>query len=70
MWYHYIDNNNHNTADCRAIAIFKQQKIKEFLAFQPNLELERSLWHSLFFFEEVNALKSQLNPEKNANSKQ
>jgi hypothetical protein len=26
MWFHYCDNNNHNTADCRAIAKFKQQK--------------------------------------------
>jgi hypothetical protein len=26
MWCHYCDNNNHNTADCRAIAKLKQQK--------------------------------------------
>jgi hypothetical protein len=26
MWYHYCDKNNHNTADFRAIAKFKQQK--------------------------------------------
>jgi hypothetical protein len=26
MWCHYCDKNNHNTADCRAIANFKQQK--------------------------------------------
>jgi hypothetical protein len=26
MWFHYCDKNNHNTADCRAIAKFKQQK--------------------------------------------
>jgi hypothetical protein len=26
MWYHYCDKNNHNTADCRAIAKFEQQK--------------------------------------------
>jgi hypothetical protein len=28
MWCHYCDknNHNHNTADCRAIAKFKQQK--------------------------------------------
>jgi hypothetical protein len=24
MWCHYCDKNNHNTADCRAIAKFKQ----------------------------------------------
>jgi hypothetical protein len=26
MWCHYCDKNNHNTADCRAIAKLKQQK--------------------------------------------
>jgi hypothetical protein len=26
MWCHYFGKNNHNTAVCRAIAIFKQQK--------------------------------------------
>jgi hypothetical protein len=26
MWCHYCDKNNHNTADCRAIAKIKQQK--------------------------------------------
>jgi hypothetical protein len=26
MWCQYCDKNNHNTADCRAIAKFKQQK--------------------------------------------
>jgi hypothetical protein len=26
MWCHYCDKNNHNVADCRAIAKFKQQK--------------------------------------------
>jgi hypothetical protein len=26
MWCHYCDKNNHNTANCRAIAKFKQQK--------------------------------------------
>jgi hypothetical protein len=26
MWCHYCDKNKHNTADCRAIAQFKQQK--------------------------------------------
>jgi hypothetical protein len=26
MWCHYFHKNNHNTADCRAIAKFKQQK--------------------------------------------
>jgi hypothetical protein len=26
MWCHYCDQNNHNTADCRAIVKFNQQK--------------------------------------------
>jgi predicted HTH transcriptional regulator len=26
MWCHYCDKNNHNTADCREISKFKQQK--------------------------------------------
>jgi hypothetical protein len=26
MWCHYCDKNNHNTADCRTIVKFKQQK--------------------------------------------
>jgi hypothetical protein len=30
MWCHYCDKNNHNTADCRAIAKFKQQKKSRF----------------------------------------
>jgi hypothetical protein len=32
MWCHYCDKNNHNTADCRAIANFKQQKKARFEA--------------------------------------
>jgi hypothetical protein len=32
MWYHYCDTNNHNTADYRAIANFKQQKKAYFEA--------------------------------------
>jgi hypothetical protein len=66
MWCHYCDKNSHNTADCRAIANFKQQKKahveakagtgKKYLAF-------------IFLFEEINALKRQLKPEKTASSK-
>jgi hypothetical protein len=26
LWCHYCDKNNHNAADCREIAKFKQQK--------------------------------------------
>jgi hypothetical protein len=41
MWCHYCDKINHNTADCRAIAKFKQQKR---ITLKPNLDSERSLW--------------------------
>jgi hypothetical protein len=40
MWCHYCDKNNHNTADCRPVAKFKQQKR---LALKPKLDPERSL---------------------------
>jgi hypothetical protein len=39
------------------------------LALKPKLDQERSLWPSLMFFEEINALKRQLKPEKTASSK-
>jgi hypothetical protein len=52
MWCHYCDKNNHNTADCRAIAKFKQQKKAHFGAKAgPG---KKSL---AFLFEEINALK-------------
>jgi hypothetical protein len=55
MWCHYCDKNNHNTADCRTIAKFKQQKTTR-LSLKPKLEPERILWpyfirvlnHSIF----------------------
>jgi hypothetical protein len=39
------------------------------LALKPKLDPERSLWPSCFLFEEINAFKSQLKPEKTASSK-
>jgi hypothetical protein len=64
MWCHYCDKNNHNTADCRAIAKFKQLQKACFEAkAEPG---KKSL---AFLFEEINALKRKLKPEKNANSK-
>jgi hypothetical protein len=36
---------------------------------KPKLDPERSLWPFLFLFEEINALKRQLKPEKTASSK-
>jgi hypothetical protein len=40
IWCHYCDKNNNNTADCRTIAKFKQQKK---LALKPKLDPERNL---------------------------
>jgi hypothetical protein len=69
MWCHYCDKNNHNTADCRAIAKFKQQKnIKE--CFETKAEPGKKSLAFLFLIEEINALKRQLKPEKTASSKQ
>jgi hypothetical protein len=61
MWCHYCDKNNHNTADCRAIAKFKQQK-KNKARFEAKAEpRKKSL---AFLLKEINALKRQLKPER------
>jgi hypothetical protein len=66
MWCHYCDKNNHNTVDCRAIAKFKKQK-KNKACFEAKAgPRKKSL---AFLFEEINALKRQLKPEKTATSK-
>jgi hypothetical protein len=66
IWCHYYDKNNHNTADCRTIAKFKQQK-KNKACFEAKAEpRKKSL---AFLFKEINALKRQLKPEKTASSK-
>jgi hypothetical protein len=64
MWCHYCDKNNHNTADFRAIAKFKQQKKARFKAKAgPG---KKSL---AFLFEEIDAFERKLEPEKTASSK-
>jgi hypothetical protein len=64
IWCHFCDKNNHSTANCRAIAKLKQQKKARFEAkAEPG---KKSL---AFLFEEINALKKQLKPEKTASSK-
>jgi hypothetical protein len=65
MWCHYCDNQNHNTADCRAIAKFKQKKKNKACIEAKAGPGKKSL---PFIFEEINALKRQLNPEKTASS--
>jgi hypothetical protein len=66
MWCHYCDKNNHNTADCRAIAKFKQLKKA---CFEAKTGPGKKSLAFLFLFEEINALKRKLKPEKTASSK-
>jgi hypothetical protein len=61
MWFHYCDKNNHNMADCRAIAKFKQQKNNKARFETKAGSRKKSL---AFFFEENNVLKRQLKPGK------
>jgi hypothetical protein len=52
IWCRYCDNNNHNTADCRAFDKFKLQNKASFEAKSgPG---KKSL---AFLFEEINTLK-------------
>jgi hypothetical protein len=64
VWCQYCDKNNHNMADCRAIAKFKQQKKAHFEAKSGSGKNSLA-----FLFEEINALKRQLKPEKTVSSK-
>jgi hypothetical protein len=68
MWFHYCDKNNHNTADCRAIAKFKQQK-KNKARFEAKTGSGKKSLAFLVLFKEINAVKRQLKPEKTASSK-
>jgi hypothetical protein len=58
--------NNHNTADLREIAKFKQQKKA---LFEAKTGPGKKSLAFLFFFEEINLLKLQLTPEKTISSK-
>jgi hypothetical protein len=66
MWCHCCNKSNHNTADFRAIAKFKQQKKS---CFEAKAGPGKKSLVSYFFFEEINALKRHLKPEKTASSK-
>jgi hypothetical protein len=68
MWCHYCDKNNHNTADCRTIYKFKQQK-KNKARFEAKAGLRKKSLAFLVLFEEINTLKRQLKLEKTASSK-
>jgi hypothetical protein len=59
MWCHYCDKNNHNTADCRAIAKLKQQKKACFE--DKDGTRKKTL---AFLIEEFNTLKRQLKSEQ------
>jgi hypothetical protein len=66
MWCHFCDKNNHNTADCRAIVKFQQQKNNKAHFETKSGPGKKSL---VLIFEEINALKRKLKPEKTANIK-
>jgi hypothetical protein len=66
MWCHCCDKNNHNTADCRAFAKFKQQKKA---CFEAKAGPGKKSLTFLFLFKESNALKRKVKPEKTASSK-
>jgi hypothetical protein len=70
MWCHYCDKNNHNTADCRAIEKFKQQKNNK-ACFEAKAGPGKKSLAFLLIFEEIIALKRhlQLNPDNSASSK-
>jgi hypothetical protein len=57
MGCHYCDKNNHNTADRRAIAKFKQQKKNKACFEAKTGPRKKSL---VFLFEEINALKKAI----------
>jgi hypothetical protein len=69
MWRHYRDKNNHNTADCRAIAKFKQQ---EKARFEDKAGPRKKSLPLTLLFKRINPLNSQrqLKPENTASSKQ
>jgi hypothetical protein len=58
MWYHYCDKNNRNTADCRAIAKFKEQKNA---CFEAEAEPGKKSLAFLVLFEELMHLKGSCN---------
>jgi hypothetical protein len=63
MQCHYCDKNNHNKADYRATAKFKQQKRSPFEAKSGS----RNKFLD-FLFEEINTLKKHMKPEKTVNN--
>jgi hypothetical protein len=63
MWCHYCDKNNHNTADCRAIAKFTQQENNK-ACFEAKAGPGKKSLAFLFIFEEINSLKRQLKSER------
>jgi hypothetical protein len=66
MWCHYRNKNNHKTADCRVSITFNQQKKA---LFEAKAGPGKKSLAFLVLFEEFNALKRQLKPEKTACSK-
>jgi hypothetical protein len=56
MWCHNCDKNNHNMADCRAVAKFKQQKNNKACLEAKAGSKKKSLAFN-FLFEEIDALE-------------
>jgi hypothetical protein len=67
MWcLQYCDKNNDNTADCRAVFKFKQQKK---VCFEAKAGPGKKSLAFILLFEEINTLKRQLKPENISSSK-
>jgi hypothetical protein len=65
IWCHFCDKNNHNTTDLSVIAKFKQQKNNK-ACFEAKAGPGKNFLAFLALFEEINAIKRQLKPEKTA----
>ena len=59
MWCHYCDKNNHNMVKCREIAKAKQRKKTQYGSKAVPGKKALS-----FLFEEINAIKKQLKPQR------
>jgi hypothetical protein len=67
LWCHCCDKKNHNTANCRAIGMCKQQKKQKDTRFEAKSGPGKK---SLAYFSKTFfALKRQLKPEKTASNK-
>jgi hypothetical protein len=68
MWCNYCDKSNQNTADCRIIGKFKQQKNHK-ACFEAKAGPGTKSLAFLVLFEEINPPQNQLKPKNIASSK-